>query len=434
MGRVLVAVVIAAVLGGCTTYPKRDVNLEPLGLIYAKTEFPDSRLLGVRIAVFDPGELPESDDKSSGLSMEIRKAEARFIAVHLKNVMQQTGIWGPVRVVPSDTPNAEVMVNGRIVESDGEVLKLEVAVRDATGALWFAKEYEGIIDLPLYGKATAARIEPFQYLYHHIANDVALLRAKMPPAWVEAVRRVAELRFAEEFAPRSFKGYLKKAEVPNEDVQPTIGDDINSFKRDRELPAEEGQHFAVARLPAEDDPMLLRVRRVRAREDMLVDTIDMQYDGLYRRLKDPYREWRISRVFEVEAIRRLESERNAEIGKGVVMILGAILFARAGGRGVSGAVAGIGVRMAVEAVKTASDDARIHQAGLTELGESFAADSQPIIFEVEGETVKLTGTAEEKFRQWREILEKLRVREVGPDLSEPSNRRAPAGAEPPLTN
>ncbi len=160
------------------------------------------------------------------------------------------------------------------------------------------------------------------------------------------------------------------------------------------------------------------------------DSLDLD-----RRLNAPYQEWRRSRIVEVEAIRRLEEERNAEIGKGVAMILGAILFARAGGRGVSGAFAGIGVRMAVEAVKTASDDARIHQAGLTELGESFAADSQPIIFEVEGETVKLTGTSEEKFRQWREILAKLHEREVGPELSEPSDSRVPAGFEPPpLTN
>ncbi len=425
MGRVLVAVMIAAVLGGCTTYPKRDVNLEPLGLIYAKTEFPDSRLLGVRIAVFDPGELPESDDKSSGLSMEIRKAEARFIAVHLKNVMQRTGIWGRVRVVPSDTPNAEVMVNGRIVESDGEVLKLEVAVRDATGALWFAKEYEGIIDLEFHRKAGEDRMEPFRFLYHQIANDIAAHRAWMSGDAVEGVRQVAELRFAEDFAPSAFAGYLKKTDGDEEDGEVDLGVVVNMFKPEETRPASERPHYRVQRLPAEDDPMLLRVRRVRARDDMLVDTIDMRYDGLYRRLKDPYREWRISRVIEVEAIRRLESKRNAEVIKGVAMIVGAILFARASGGNVSpglvGAVGAIGVRTAMDAVRRASDDARIHKAGLTELGESFAADAEPIVIEVEGETVKLTGTAEEKFRQWREILEKLRMREVGSDLSEPSN-------------
>ena len=88
---VVIAAAIAVVLGGCTTHPKREVNLEPLALDHAKTEIPDSQLLGVRIAVFEPGELPEEKDRSSGLSMEIRKAEARYVAIHLKNVMQRTG-------------------------------------------------------------------------------------------------------------------------------------------------------------------------------------------------------------------------------------------------------------------------------------------------------------------------------------------------------
>ena len=435
------AVMIAVMLGGCTTsHPRREVNLEPLALDIAKTEISDSRLLGVRIAVFDPGELPESKEQSSGLSMEIRKAEARFVAIHLKNVMQRTGHWGPVRVVPSDSPHADVMVGGRILESDGEILKLDVTVRDATGARWFNKEYEGIIDLGFHKKAAKDRIDPFQFLYHRIANDIASYRATMPPVRVESVRRVAELRFAEGFAPRAFKGYLKNAEAPKEDAESGIGAISSFFKQEDASPATEKQRISVARLPAEDDPLLLRVRRVKARDNMLVDTIDLEYDGLYRRLRDPYREWRRSRTVEIEAIRTLEDERNAQVGKSVAVVMGAILIealasAATGGRSrtpvtasVAGATAVIAVQTAVQAVRNASNDAKIHKAGLTELGESFAADAQPIVFEVEGETVKLTGTAEEKFRQWREILAKLYEREVGPELSEPVDPAIPAAS------
>ena len=437
------AVLVAALVGGCTTtHPKREVNFEPVALDIAKTEIPDARLLGVRIAVFDPGELPESKEQSSGLSMEIRKAEARFVAIHLKNVMQRTGHWGPVRVVPSEPPHADVMVVGRIIESDGEILKLDVTVRDASGARWFNKEYEGTIDLAFHNKAGKDRIEPFQFLYHQIANDIASYRATMPPARVESVRRVAELRFAEDFAPRAFKGYLKTAEAPKEDTESGIAAIFGFFKQDDASPSSENPKFSVARLPAEDDPLLLRVRRVKARDNMLVDTIDLQYDGLYHRLRDPYREWRKSRTIEIEAIRKLEDERNAEVGKSVAVVMAAVLIevlasAATGGisrtpvtAGVAGAAAGIAVQSAVQAVRKASDDAKIHQAGLTELGESFAADAQPIVFEVEGETVKLTGSAEEKFRQWREILAKLYEREVGPELSEPAKPATPAASGP----
>ena len=136
----------------------------------------------------------------------------------------------------------------------------------------------------------------------------------MPPVRVVSVRRVAELRFAENFAPRAFKGYLKNAEAPKEDAESGLGAVINFFKQNDARPATEKQHYVVARLPAEDDPLLLRVRRVKARDNMLVDTIDLQYDGLYRRLADPYRDWRKSRVVEIEAIRKLEDERNAQVG------------------------------------------------------------------------------------------------------------------------
>ena len=184
-------------------------------------------------------------------------------------------------------------------------------MRDATGAQWFNKEYEGIIDLGFHKKAVKERTEPFQFLYHQIANDIASYRASMPPARVKSVRRVAELRFAEDFAPQAFKGYLKNAEAPKKDDGSGIDTISDFFKQEEAGPTIDEPQIRVARLPAEDDPLLLRVRRVKARDDMLVDTIDLQYDGLYRRLSDPYREWRRSRVVEIEAIRELEDERNA---------------------------------------------------------------------------------------------------------------------------
>jgi hypothetical protein len=57
---------------------------------------------------------------------------------------------------------------------------------------------------------------------------------------------------------------------------------------------------------------------------------------------------------------------------------------------------------------------------LEELGESFSADVEPIVVEVEGETVELTGTAQAKYHQWRDVLGKLYADETGflPDAGE----------------
>ena len=44
---------------------------------------------------------------------------------------------------------------------------------------------------------------------------------------------------------------------------------------------------------------------------------------------------------------------------------------------------------------------------MEELGISFAAEVEPIVLEVEGETIKLTGSAKAKYQQWREVLARL---------------------------
>ena len=51
----------------------------------------------------------------------------------LRSVMEKTGYWGAVRVVPRDTEGAEVLVSGTILESNGEDLELQITARDASG-------------------------------------------------------------------------------------------------------------------------------------------------------------------------------------------------------------------------------------------------------------------------------------------------------------
>jgi hypothetical protein len=49
-------------------------------------------------------------------------------------------------------------------------------------------------------------------------------------------------------------------------------------------------------------------------------------------------------------------------------------------------------------------DAKTHAQALKELSESFQNDVSPQVVDVEGRTLKLTGTAEEQYREWRELL------------------------------
>ena len=80
-----------ALLTGCaTTAGERTVKQQEV-LQKAKQELPEEQLLDVWIEQFKPGELAQDKNKNRGLSMEIREAEARYVPVHLRSVMEKTG-------------------------------------------------------------------------------------------------------------------------------------------------------------------------------------------------------------------------------------------------------------------------------------------------------------------------------------------------------
>lgn len=442
--RVVGIIGVACLLAGCAqTYAERTVNYRPVALERAAFEIADDQLLDVRIKSFDPGDIPEGKDEGRGISKEIRRAESYYMAVQLRNAMQQSGYWGAVRVVPTAETGTELLVQGRLLESNGEALKLRIVVTDSKGVHWLTQEYEGVVDTSVYRTAENGRIDPFQFVYAKIANDIAAHRASIAGKELKSIRTVAELRFAADFAPDAFGRHVKKTDRPEFNAVDTDGNSPDGepnflSKLFANISSEAGeaagegeaapQYYHAVRLPSADDPMMQRVRRVRVRENQVVDAIDQQYDGLAMQIQASYTEWRRSRLSEINAIRELESKRNADLRKSIFIgVLGVAAGVAIGSqcrncKGVGSAIAVVAastaVQMALRASERASEDAKIHQSALEELGQSLAADVGPTVVEVEGETVQLKGTAEAKFKQWRGILKKLYAREVGPAVPE----------------
>jgi hypothetical protein len=58
-------------------------------------------------------------------------------------------------------------------------------------------------------------------------------------------------------------------------------------------------------------------------------------------------------------------------------------------------------------------DARNAAQAVKELAESFQAEVAPQVVDVEGRTLRLTGTAEEQYREWRKLLRELYMEETG---------------------
>ena len=93
----------------------------------AQVPIEDALRLDVMILPFDPNlERIETVDSDIPISAEVRRAESRYQAYHLKETLEQTGNWGVVRVIPSPTNFQPLLVQAKILASDGENLRLFV--------------------------------------------------------------------------------------------------------------------------------------------------------------------------------------------------------------------------------------------------------------------------------------------------------------------
>jgi hypothetical protein len=64
----------------------------------------------------------------------------------------------------------------------------------------------------------------------------------------------------------------------------------------------------------------------------------------------------------------------------------------------------------IAAVQSGFEDGKetgIHKAALTELADSFEGEVTPLLLDVDGKVVQLTGSAEAQFAQWRLLLQDI---------------------------
>jgi len=388
---IITALLIFSLVSGCATIPRNQVGEQVEPLIPAH-ELNDAELLNVSIRIFDPGELPTDPDKRRGLAPEIREAEARFAPIHLKHTLQRTGYWGAVRVVPDDDIGAELLIRGKIVLSDGESVVLEIEALDARNRVWYRRTYAETARLEEYYNIEPEKEDTFQDLFNSITNDLIIFKNNLSPAEISEIRHVALLKYAQLMAPDAFSNYLG------------MGPD---------------GHLSLLRLPSDQDPMLARVNLVKVRDDMLVDTINDYYDIYYQDLWEPYSSWRRFRQEEVTAMRELEREALAKQLLGIAAIAGAIALGVATDYETSirtqplQQVMIAGGAYSMYSGYQTRQESKINQDAIEELGISFSSEAEPLVLEVEGKSIRLTGSAEQQYAKWRNMLRQLYARETG---------------------
>jgi hypothetical protein len=374
---------VALILAGCVNQTVKSTSVPQVQTL--DNQLPEAQLLDIGVVIFDPG--LDTEEDADFLYPEVRRAEARYMPYLLVESIQSSGAWGAVRVVPNDRQAMDILVSATILQSHGEELKLHVSAVDATGYDWLDKEYENKASRYSY-EATRTRFDPFQAVYNQIANDLLQILKTRTPEQLSGIRLVNELRFAQTFSPDAFEGYL---EQNNSGV------------------------YTIQRLPAENDPMLLRVRKIRERDYLFIDTLQEYYASFNGQMVGPYQEWRKQSYDEAIALAELRAESRRRLIAGAVAVAAGIAGAtsdNSGARAASNvAIAGGGYLVKSGLDKRAEAD--IHVQALEELGLSLEAEITPQIIELEDRTVTLTGSVEDQYRQWRELLRQIYQAEVG---------------------
>ncbi len=393
--RITALTIFTLALAACVSHSVRTVDMTPPKQF--KGVQAEEYLLDIGVAVLDPN-IPASFDEQTEqlINPDIRRAEAQFMPYFAKNMLQSTGNWGAVRVVPQPTHAVDLTVTGKIMESDGERLAQEFTVTDATGKQWFTKVYRTEASKYAYSPTVPPDVDPFQANYKQLADDMLAYREALPDAEVEIIRATAEMKFAREFSPDAFSAYTQ--------MLPSGG-------------------FKLLRLPAEDDPSLERVRRVREREYAFIDTLDEYYANYHREMYPPYQNWRAATYSEALALRELKAQARNRALVGAIAIgtgIGSIYESGNPYIDASGLVAiGAGTVLIKSAI-TKRNEAAMQAEALQEIGEAAEAEIMPHTLELENQTVRLQGTVDEQYQELRRILRKLYFEDLGLPLPEPA--------------
>lgn len=303
-----------------------------------------SAQLNVSIATFDPG-VPEDYSLHRDLEIfpKIREIESMFLPFVLRQALVESGEWGAVRVVPDPDNAAELQISGVIGHSDGEDLAVTLRAIDARGHEWIQGTYttEGHYD----------------EIFDGFLADLRAVRSEFDDRTLRGIVGLSLMRYADALVPDAYDGYFEA------------------------LP--DGT-YRLLRLPAETDPMMARVERVRSVEYVMTDAIDQKFRELHDEVDAVYEIWREYRGW-YNNFRIEEAKRNE--------------FARTSAE-----------RGSYEALRKAYDNYRLDRLAAQEQNKwivGFNNEMAPIIEKMEERIAEMSAFVDEGYVEWTRILGEL---------------------------
>lgn len=388
-------VFLCALLSACTTYEYHVTKNIPLQNISTEQEqgISEAQLLDVGVVLFDDG-VDVLDDESAAYS-SVRQSEAVWFSSQLKNTLEQSNAWGLVRTLPTNNGIVDLKITGKLLESNGEVVSVWVSAVDASGKVWFTKEYLQRASAYAYHPEIQLEQDPFQAMFNEIANDLFNHQAGLTPEQRINIRSIAKVKFARDFVPQAFDDYL--------------------------IETESGE-IALQRIPASNDPMMERVERIQARNDLYLDVVQDYYRAFNRNMSLPYQEWRKISYKEVVYERQLKEQARKEKIASIATIAAGVVVAAEGNSGrtrAAGYLATIGGAQLFRRAYAKADEARLHSETLREMGASLEAELEPSIVDLQDRSITLSGTVEDQYQEWRRILSRMFELEEGNEVELP---------------
>jgi hypothetical protein len=147
------------------------------------------------------------------------------------------------------------------------------------------------------------------------------------------------------------------------------------------------------RLPAEDDPAVARIERIRDRDATVVDTVDGYYGNFTEKLDESYGGWRRTSYEAIEKEEKLRSQARTRTVLGAAAVLASVFVPgqcastdyncrriESAARS-AGAIGGVAAVMS--GIKKYSD-AKVAAQDVKELANSFQNEVAPQVVELEG--------------------------------------------------
>ena len=352
---------------GFTLFPEESIAEQ------GAPPLPRHLLMDVGIQELDPNYTLDQA-KAGEVFPEVRKAEAKYFALRLKNAINETDFWNNVWVVPA-AAITDVKVGGKIIESTGQALELRIVAKDASGRELLNKSYsEEATEYDYSGGR-----KPFENLFAEVAQDLQAVFDKVSHRRINKIKQNADMRFASWIAPEAFSFYTKEQQE-------------------------------AANIPG-NDPIYQQAVRLREYDQLFFDRLQDDYDEFYNKVESQHTTWSHESYKELAVRNEAQGDAVTKgLLSGLVMALGIAAVAAGANNNSDAAMIGGGVATAAGAhgIHQAFGEYQrtaIHDDALRELGASLEGDLQPHTLEMEGKAIQLTGSVEEQYLQWHSVLQ-----------------------------